>query len=250
MIIFAISLISIDYFCVPFTLESTSVFLIMMISSIILLKGLNKIKDINLFLFVIGAITSFSDFLTVPLITLGIPLCIYILNKQKEEKITYKQYIKMILKASIAWGLGYVLIWGSKWIIYDLVYQKKLIFSAIQQVMYRTQNNNYNSDVTFKQSLAIFTFKVFIIISIVNIGYGIKTIINMKKKNRPIEISVNHMFPFLIIATFPYLWYFATINHTTQHIVFVYRHMLVFVVGVLLCIDELLNNKNIKKYNR
>lgn len=243
MIIFAIALMGVDYFCVPFNLESTPVFLIMMISSIFLLKRLDKIKDFNLFLFVIGAITSFMDFLTVPLITLAIPLCIEILHKQKNEQINYKQYIKLIIKSSILWGIGYGATWTIKWILFDCIYQKGLIYSAINQILYRTQSRNSEAEYTISQALGMFSLYAFIIISLICIGYGIKMITNIKANSREIKNSLNHMFPFAIIAIMPYLWYIVTINHTVRHIVFVYRHMLIFLLGIMICIDEVFKKK-------
>ena len=121
--IFAISLILYGYLLVSYSLESAPVFLVMMISSIILLKKIKKIKNLYLFIFIIACITNYVDYLTVPLITLAIPLILYITYKQKENSnLQYKYFIKIIIKSSIIWLLGYALTWFSKWVIYDILY--------------------------------------------------------------------------------------------------------------------------------
>ena len=66
-------------------------------------------------------------------------LCILWKNscKQKNDnKLKCKDYIKIIVKASFVWIIGYGITWLSKWIIYDVIYNEGLIKSAISQVRY------------------------------------------------------------------------------------------------------------------
>ena len=62
-----------------------------MISSIIVALIGDKIKNIYLPMFIIGMIVSFVDFLTVPIISLGLPLTVYFLIMQKNKKIYCKR---------------------------------------------------------------------------------------------------------------------------------------------------------------
>src|SRR5699024_5922954 len=76
------------FIIVPMSLQFSSMFYIMFISMIVLLLYHEKIEENNLELyifFVIGSITSFLDLLTVPLISLGIPLTTYMLLIQNKE---------------------------------------------------------------------------------------------------------------------------------------------------------------------
>ena len=79
-IIYAFALIANGFLGASFSLESSPVFLVMLVSSIILLERIDKIKDFYIYIFVVACIANFVDYLTVPLITLAFPLSIYILS--------------------------------------------------------------------------------------------------------------------------------------------------------------------------
>lgn len=241
-IIFGISLILQGYFFVSYSLESSPVFLVMMISSIILLKRINRIKNLYLYFFIISCITNFVDYLTVPLITLGIPLILYILYKQKNDNtIKSKDYIKIIIKSSIVWFIGYAFTWGSKWIIYDILYNQGVIKSAIFQVIYRAESTNNCKGIKIYEVVQGFMLE--------NMGYcfilGILTLVillvrknkyNIKLKNG--EEYFNQIKPILIILIMPLVWYFVLANHTIIHTRFTYRHMLIFLIGILVCLKN------------
>lgn len=241
--IFAISLILEGYFYVSYSLESAPVFIVMMISSIILLKRIDKIKNLYLYIFIISCITNFVDYLTVPLITLAIPLLLYILYKQKNDKeIKCKDYIKIIIKSSIIWFIGYATTWISKWIIYDIIYQEGLLKSAIMQVMYRSESYNKYKIITIQEMVRKLIFD--------NIGYT-AMIFNIFifgcficKKKYKLKIKekseyFNESIPMLLISIMPLVWYRALANHTLMHYRFVYRHMLIFLIGITICLKNI-----------
>lgn len=97
-VIFLFGLISIEYFYIGISLQSSFCFMIMMIFSIIILIRENRIKDISTMFFVTGILTNFFDLLTVPCITYGIPLLIYFIVNTKENNITIKKTISLFLK--------------------------------------------------------------------------------------------------------------------------------------------------------
>jgi len=232
--IFTVSLILYGYFLVSYSLESAPVFLVMMILSIILLKRITKIKNLYLYIFIIACITNFVDYLTVPLITLAIPLILYIKYKQKEKNnLQSKDFIKIIIKASFVWLIGYALTWFSKWLIYDILYNQNLIKSAISQVLYRTESTV--SFKTTKISDVIGSFVLENIIYSVIIGnFAIFfLLLNMRKykiKLRNKKEYLNMTTPILLIALMPIVWYLVLSNHTIIHTRFTYRHMLIFMI--------------------
>lgn len=240
-IIFAFSLIAEGYFFVSYSLECAPVFLVMIISSIILLKNIEKIKNFNIFIFIIACITNFVDFLTVPLITLGIPLIIYILYKQKIEKISIKKILKSIIKASIIWAIGYALTWIFKWIIYDALYNEGLIKSAFNQVFYRMGRTNEYTTNTIEETLNLFIFNNLIYICISFNLFIFFMIINKRQKMKLLNFKewINKSIPFITISIMPIIWYIALSNHTVLHYRFVYRHMLIFLIGILLCLKNI-----------
>ncbi len=244
MIIYAFALIVQNYFLASYSLESAPVFIVMMITSIMLLKYIDNIKKENVYIytFIVASITNFIDYLTVPLITLAIPLYIYILYNQKTNKeLSYDFYIKLIVKSSIVWLIGYATTWISKWILYSIVYDPEIINSAITQVIYRTTLNNPLTDVTIGQMIKVFCVQNFayIMVFIVISSYIIMLNFNrIKIKIREKSEYIKQNIPIFIILLMPFVWYIVLSNHTVLHYRFVYRHMLIFLIGALIAITN------------
>ncbi len=97
---------------VPLCIEYCSVFFIMNISCIILLC--KKKIDMTLFFAAIGALTCFFDFLTTEIITLFVPLALYlIINKNSDIKGNFKDTVKY----SFVWLTGVVEDELEKWLL-------------------------------------------------------------------------------------------------------------------------------------
>ncbi len=259
-IIFSFCLIAYDYFFVSYSLQSAPVFITMMISCIVLLLKYEKIKDIYLYFFILGCITNFVDFLTVPLITYAMPMFIYLLLLQKNSN-SYKYTLKDTIICLLSWGFGYSLTWISKWVLYDLIYHKDLFNSAIYQVFYRTSSDSFTTYaklsitnnlkfITLKNenisvykelfnTLILFLCKSFIYIFLYIFIYGFKLITQCKKNIFKFKLfsldTLKKIAPFFLIMLFTFIWYIILANHTILHTYFVYRNMLIFLTGFLLC---------------
>ena len=246
--IYAFALIANGYFFASFSLESSPVYLVMMIASIILLKRLEKIKDFYLFIFIVACIANFVDYLTVPLITLAFPLSIYVLYRQKEE-ISIKEGIKIVVKASIIWILGYGITWFTKWVLYDVLYNKDLIKSAIAQVLYRSERVNENINLSIGEFLHYYISRnlkyiIFYYILIIYIHIFVFIIKDRFTVINKFDKIVKNSIPFLLIALMPIVWYIVLANHTTLHFMFTNRHMTIFLLGILLSINNVFILKN------
>lgn len=251
-IIFGYALIMEGYFFVAYSLESSPVFIVMMVSCIILLKRIDKMKNLYMYFFVIGCITSFVDFLTVPLITLAMPLFIYILDKHKTAE-NCKRFLKIVLKSTIIWFIGYIFTWMSKWVIYDILYQEGLIKSAIIQVLYRTERYNSNSALQILEELKMFllnNIQYILISTIVMISAGLISINKVNIKIKTLSQYIKENLPFLMISLMPLVWYIVLANHTILHPRFVYRHMLIFLFGIIISIKNIVIVKKKEKIKK
>lgn len=214
-----------------------------MISSIIVALIGDKIKNIYLPMFIIGMIVSFVDFLTVPIISLGLPLTVYFLIMQKNKKYTVKETIKIIVIVSINWGLGYLLTWVMKWIIVDVLYNKDLIATAIGQVIYRTVEENDEGFIeTVKETTILIKYNIIYIAIGSTVLTIIRAIINRKRlkniKERLIEIL-----PFAVIMLMPFAWYLVFVEHSNQHVPFTYRALLLLLTSLSIIILKMSEGK-------
>ena len=244
--IFAFSLLAYDYLFVSYSLESSPIFITMMLSCIFLLLFFEKIKNIYLYIFIVACISNFVDYLTVPLITLAMPLYIYLLLKNKQEKLEIKDELKIVINSCIIWGCGYAFTWITKWLIYDVLYNKDLVISAISQVLYRSAPTNILIDGTIFDILAIFIFnnaQLFILFILI---VTIILFLFYRKHRLCINITtfydyIKKMTPILLISILPIIWYLTLKNHSLLHTHFVYRHMLIFLTGNLIFFSKIFN---------
>ena len=207
----------------------------------------------------IGSITSFCDFLTTPLLTLGLTLPLYLLLNIKDEN---RRIIKDFIKICIAWSCGYVITWSMKWIITDITLQKGVISNAITQIFFRLGDiNTNNKEILIKevinsqfniwgnQSLTIFFI---ILLAFIIIGI-IKKIYLQKVKNIKLEkTNIEKAILFLVIALFPILWYGIVKNHSYIHAFFTYRILIItffnLQIFIAMCMGLLIKSeKSIKE---
>lgn len=260
--LFGFSLIVYDYFLVPYSLQNAPIFLVMLISCIILLKNLDRIKNFSLFTFIIGCIANFVDFLTVPIITLGFPLLLYIYYKQNNN-IKNTDLTRIVILSTLTWFIGYGLTWLSKWILFDCIYNNNLLELALNQIIYRsTGSTTFNSlskkvenqnidELVFILSELISHLLLLLTIAFIFISFFI--IIYFKKNRIKISllkfnILIKQCLPILIIVLLPLFWYILLASHTTKHIFFTYRNMSVSLYGLSICLYKIFQfTKNSKK---
>lgn len=236
-VIFLLSLTYVEYFYVGFSLQGSFVFFIMIISSIIILKRYDKIKSFPFLFFIIGMLTNFFDFLTVPILTLGVPMMVYFLIENKEREFSIKEYIAKIASLSIAWLIGYAVTWLTKWILLDLIYGKNIFNVVLEQISYRTIGKE---DITYIDVLIsnyIYVLGGVLVALLAIYIYAMAEGIH----NNKLKISLNKkVIPYCIMIFVPFIWYFILQNHSYYHAYFTYRNMLLTILGVSLGILQVL----------
>ena len=242
-IIFLCGLMICDYFYLGITLQGTSVFLIMMIASIILLS--KDIKDKGMFFLIIGGLTSFFDFLTVPIVTLAVPLLIYSLIQNKNQCNIKKLFIELI-KYCILWGIGYIGLWLMKWVIVDLIYHKNIIQTSLIQFIYRSDTKNL-SKINLLEPIQYIAKPVFLSILVLAVLMIVKLI---KYKDKKIKFNFKEISIYFFIVIIVLLYILVLREHFFQHLFFTYRNLFVICVCLFLMIYNLFKlepNKNDKE---
>ncbi len=245
MVIYGMSLICSGYFSASYSLESTPIYLVMMISSIIYLKRLDKMKNMGLYIFAFGCIANYVDYLTVPLITLAVPCSLYLL-KMIEQEEDWKTCVKFLIKCSILWVTGYALTWFTKWLLYDIFINdgKSMIKIGFTQSFYRTTrvNAEVGTEKSYINAIINIIGKVsfYTIITAGIIMWINKFKINVKEINKSTVV-------FIIISLYSIIWYVVLANHTLLHGYFTYRQSLLFMLGILLFVNQLFVNSDNKK---
>lgn len=209
---------------VPLAIQFSICFYISMIAMLVFLirpeLSYNNEKTAIIF-FITGAITSYMDFLTTPLLTLGFPLIVTtsIAAKQNNK-------IKNIAMKSISWFSGYTLLWASKWIIAWILTGENVIYSAINSAQLRIGNTIVfgGNEMQMDEFFNIITKKISLIINPLLILFIIFVLIIIIAtyfyKNRQ---RIKEEGWLITIALMPLLWFIVMKNHSLQHIFFTWR---------------------------
>lgn len=116
-IVFLLALFVVAFAFVPFCLEYSWTFYIMLIASIIAIQIEKKGNEaIYILLLITGITTCFFDFLTTEIITLFVPLLlVLLLRRENGTLLNFKETLKFIVIACLLWSIGYCGMWFIKW---------------------------------------------------------------------------------------------------------------------------------------
>lgn len=247
-IFFLIGLLAIHIFYVTQSMNESFVILVGIASSIFILLKKDTKKNIGLNFFVIGSITIFIDLLTEPLITLGLPLIVYLLLMQKKGQ-SLKENIIDFLKICILWAIGYGITWLAKWILVSVLYNRPIIQIAIEQARFRSGDSNGNFSLGFvvNRNFNFLSDTVMQFIALFILIFAMaKVIINIKKK---IDIKENLLccIPYVLTSILPIVWYFVLRQHSVIHAFFTYRILIITLISLLILPDKLFEREKEKE---
>ena len=228
-LLFLLSLLLVYFPVVPFSLQYSTCFYLMFLSmlAVMLYPGLTSTsRSLALTFFIIGGITSFFDFLTTPQLTLGMPLLVCLLIQRKQE-------MRTIIIASIAWGIGYALLWASKWVIGYGLTGFNLLADAAEQIGVRTSQQYYGIELTIPTMLQFIIFgeerplgwKIPALILALSIAY-----IFLQKG---LKVQRQCLWLLLIAMIVP-VWFLLMRQHSIMHLWFTLRAFLVTIYSLLL----------------
>lgn len=199
-------------------------------------------------MFYAGAITVFLDFLCTPVVSLGLPLALFIyLHAGEDWAKDIKQMTLLIVCSAIAWGAGYILLWVTKWALASLALDWNVFSDAIHQLFVRssTYTSNAGGLVNFSRSQAI-SDNVQLLLpgwarGIVLIGLLAVVLYLIKNRRACKGFSVVPLLGLIVTAAIPYAWFFVTANHCFIHAWFTWRNQAVSVFAAILIVALLIN---------
>jgi len=229
-------------------------FYVLFAALIVLLTRYDKDKPTGwmLFFFVVGMVENFFDFLTYPIITLGIPLIILLWLRVRDEQTGFKENFWFMFKGSASWGLGYALTWIAKWLIAAAVLGVRYFWRTMSVVQYRLEGSeeepldrigtiqrNLKAWMNVQDNGVISWSKVVLLVLIVAlILFAWKKLKDMK--------TVGAYIPIALVALYPYLWYLVMSNHSQIHFWYTYRAQLVTIFGGLIFITSIIRERQTK----
>lgn len=203
-----------------------------------------------LFFFVVGMMENFFDFLTYPIITLGIPLILLLWMRVRDEKADLKDNLLFTIWSSISWGVGYALTWIAKWGITTVVLGVRYFIRNLSVIEYRlngseeepldrigTLQKNLKAWLNIRDNGMISWSKVVIVILVVAL------VLLIWKKAKDMKTILAYL-PMLLVAVYPYIWYLVMSNHSQIHYWYTYRNQVLTLFGGLIFLASILKSKN------
>ncbi|MCL2881603.1 MAG: hypothetical protein FWF45_01720 [Coriobacteriia bacterium] len=242
-----------------------------MVAAVLLRRKRERLRfDLELF-FILGIATVFFDFLTIPLITLGLPLLMVLVMMWQEsvqsaesaQRLDFgRDSRKEILRASCAWVSGYGLFWVAKWVVSSLLLKQNVVKDAIQQIFLRggAQSGSASSSVSahggllsavglrfeapFKNLAALIpgpatttglVVRAAIAVALIVLAFACWVALRARRRSKGAMLQpARRASSFLIVAAFPLVWYFVLANHSIQNYYFTYRLLMVSLFAVAL----------------
>lgn len=209
---------------VPLSLQFSTCFYIALISLVLLLSFPSLVRSTSagfLSFFIIGAVTVYFDFLTTPLLTLGIPAAIVLFK--------HPQSMKRSILWSIAWFAGYAILWSSKWILASLVLGPDVWQDVFDNVKKRSIGH---VDVN---TLSDYIYNSYTLAIVITLGVAIILIAAYIFCHRRLKMPLFRSMSYLAVLCMPViLWCLVLHNHVSVHISFTWRIVSIpFICGIM-----------------
>jgi len=227
-------------FMMWFSLQFTPIFIISLAASILIVKFYGNNHKISLLFFVVGSLTCYFDLLTIPLLSFGWPMLVW-LSLHDDKPISLQEFGLMALWA-LLWTACFALTWFMKWVIATVTLDVNIIQDGLNTVFYRTGNDNEaNRWDAIRANISMIPWKMFcitLIVLVVCVSFRFKA---------PIW---KNMSLYLLIGIAPYAWYAVLSNHSHIHYWFTYRLQFLTFAAILLAVCSCLDPGDRRRYIR
>lgn len=244
---FVAAMMCVEFYVLGMSMQFSWVFIIAGLSCIIILKRYPKIGETpgtGLFFLGIGMLTSYFDFLTYPVFTLGIPLMMLtVCMRTSKAAESIWRLPCMAVKNSLFWAIGYAGMWAQKWLLYTVFTGENLIADGIRSVILRSgrdvmgEQRGYLDAVG--KNIAVISRYPYLLVCVA----AVVVLFAMRKREGRLSFSGGAFAACLYIAMLPFGWYMISVNHSYIHSFMTYRGLGVTVFAVLGAVSELLNAK-------
>ena len=211
--------------------QYTDVYVLTLVFGCLLLWRRTDEKKYGCLLYLwLGIGVGFFDFLTYPVVSLGVLLAMELTISIDS---LWKKIGRMALN-STAWAVGYGGMWAGKWVVASALTDQNVILDALQNISGRT------SSTAGEEAVDIFSVlwrnaqnyvnvqTLFLALVLVGlIGYLV-----IGKKYR-FHLTASTLVPLLLCALYPIGWYAAVKNHSMIHAYMTHRDLAVTVMALV-----------------
>lgn len=247
-IAFLLSIICASIWFVPFCLEYTWVFLVMLVFSVITIRAAlrNQYDGMGSLFLIVGMVTVYLDFLSTETVTLLIPL-IFVLRIR--ERNNSSDNWGFVLKNSALWLFGYAGMWAMKWLIASIVLHQNVMPYVTGHIEERIGGSVHlplwqfliqaitrNTSRLFPFDYGLIGAIIFLFCVMMFVIYPIFT----RKIGLRMKIDRKQTMLYLCLSLVPYVRYLVLHNHSWRHCNFTYRAQASTIFALCLVIFEII----------
>ena len=218
---------------VPLSMQFSSVFYIAFSAMIYLLIYKDRMRATHRmlpFFMVTGGLTAFFDLLTTPLVTLCLPLIVYLSEVRTAGRRA------ALFGACAGWGAGYALMWAGKWLLAGWLTGFDIAGDALQQVMVRTSTEYDGFDMSLAGigsfALRQAAARPWLAVAALAVAVAFAAFTLWCRRTHRQRFRDNSWL--LIVAAMPVAWCLLVRNHSVIHYWFVWRVFVVTIFALLL----------------
>lgn len=214
-------------------LTYSSVFLIGMLAAVLILLAHERLERAGYgFVFLLtGVLTSFFDFLTYPIFTLGIPLTVYVLMAGRNGG---RIRLGRLALLCVAWGVGYGGMWAGKWLLVSLLTEVNGVKEALAEVLYRTSStlDDHGEVSIFAGLESCLSLLLNPLTLFVFLACAVCCVLVLLRRGVCRGAAIR-MGALALVALLPCAWLIFACNHSVSHTFYAYRSLAVLVFAGL-----------------
>ena len=223
-----------NVYVMQFSMQMSPVLIIAILTSLFLIKRMHKKKNPAIIFFISGAVTTYFDLLTAPILTLGIPMLIWVSLREEENNLGKDVWsgLRQLIVFGLLWIVAYVGAWAMKVIITIPFADFDVVADVKNQFIRRAGSKDIS-----RMDAIVRNFNLLPLVFI-NILLLIPLLFTPFYFNKR---GLSKSILFVLVATLPYIWFFGAANHSYVHYWFTYRIQAVSISGVLLAFYNLVD---------
>lgn len=177
--------------------------------------------QVALLFLILGSLTAFLDLLTVPILTLGLPLLVLVALPGRRDTLW------SLVKACLWWAGAYALTWASKWGIATLLTDIDVFTDASHEAMVWQEDGGSFVGKAIKENFGHVRW-IYVILAVVPL---ITAACIHPRKGQWGKVA-----QYLFILVLPLLFFVAMAHHSSHHSPFTYRSLAISIAALVMAV--------------
>ena len=211
-------------FVMPASLQFFPILAISLVASLLLIRCRKNPQAVGAVFFAAASLSAFFDILTVPLLSFGWPLAVW-LTLPSKRPLTLSYGLRNMLVWGLLWVAGFVLTFLAKWLIAAAVLGWGVMSNAFEAGLYRVGADDFTRWDAVVENVKLLPYGLLLLVVLLFLVVGI-----LRSRG---SFGIRGVL-LLLSALMPYMWYLVFSNHSYQHFWFTYRLQAITICAVLM----------------